>query len=729
MADAGNMIAPQGFGDNSQKPQMIKSVFNDAGDLVKDLTKSGLLKGIKDINVTLGSIKGFLIAQKEYFKIFKEKITEKNAIPPKNAVSSNALMTTANITKPKIDTSEFRQESMNKDIKGYFSDWKYHKHKDNTWQKAILGRVEELSDRGIIKLLFLLVTVGVVTLITKVSVFLHTLSVFLRGFRMLLTVGGKIPLIGRFIKPFENLFNVFYNGLRRIINIFDELPNKIVNNLSSPIKLISKILKFAEKVGNVLGKFSFGSAILKFTKPFSEIVNVITGGAKFVTGSVGRLKGITRFARPFLKVLGIGSKFLKLIPVVGQILTVIMGFVDAIVGWFNADAIVGHVASFGDKVLASISSVVSGLLLGLVSAKTLAKIFEPFARIIDNIKQVWVNFFNIFDNVSSFSDFVNNIKVFINKYISLFFDNIKQAFKLLFLNIPKFINELLINSLRYIGNLFSKIGSWFSKDSLIGKVFNSIGSFFQSMGDSWDETIKMYESILSDFDNIKEIFKMFVDWFGEIGDSFGRVFSKIGDVFSNLWVGIQNKVSNLGSKLKGAFSSIFDSIVSGLKNLPTSIKNAIGGLASTFASVFSNIPTMIVDSIKSALSVIGSAKGLFDGAADLLGFGDKNKESVKSNETPQSHSQTPGDKNKESVKSNETPQSHSQTPVNVPVSDKQTDNGENLQKVIEKKSTKTEEQSELTSLNAQQLDFMKSMVEINKQMLSRMTPTTNVAFN
>ena len=117
---------------------------------------------------------------------------------------------------------------------------------------------------------------------------------------------------------------------------------------------------------------------------------------------------------------------------------------------------------------------------------------------------------------------------------------------------------------------------------------------------------------------------------------------------------------------------------------------------------------MIVDSIKSALSVIGSAKGLFDGAADLLGFGDKNKESVKSNETPQSHSQTP---------------------VNVPVSDKQTDNGENLQKVIEKKSTKTEEQSELTSLNAQQLEFTKSMVEINKQMLSRMTPTTNVAFN
>ena len=708
MADAGNMIAPQGFGDNSQKPQMIKSVFNDAGDLVKDLTKSGLLKGIKDINVTLGSIKGFLIAQKEYFKIFKEKITEKNAIPPKNAVSSNALMTTANITKPKIDTSEFRQESMNKDIKDYFSDWKYHKQKDNSWQKAILGRVEELSDRGIIKLLFLLVTVGVVTLITKVSVFLHTLSVFLRGFRMLLTVGGKIPLIGRFIKPFENLFNVFYNGLRRIINIFDELPNKIVNNLSRPIKLISKILKFAEKVGKVLGKFSFGSAILKFTKPISEIVNVITGGAKMVSGSVGRLKGITRFARPFLKVLGIGSKFLKLIPVVGQILAVIMGFVDAIVGWFNADAIVGHVASFGDKVLASISSVVSGLLLGLVSAKTLAKIFEPFARIIDNIKQVWVNFFNIFDNVSSFSDFVNNIKVFINKYISLFFDNIKQAFKILFLNIPKFINELLINSLRYIGKLFSKIGSWFSKDSLIGKVFNSIGSFFQSMGDSWDETIKMYESILSDFDNIKEIFKMFVDWFGEIGDSFGRVFSKIGDVFSNLWVGIQNKVSDLGSKLKGAFSSIFDSIVSGLKELPTSITNAIGGLASTFASVFSNIPTMIVDSIKSALSVIGSAKGLFDGAADLLGFGDKNKESVKSNETPQSHSQTP---------------------VNVPVSDKQTDNGENLQKVIEKKSSKSEEQSELTSLNAQQLEFTKSMVEINKQMLSRMTPTTNVAFN
>lgn len=709
MADAGNMIAPQGFGDNSQKPQMIKSVFNDAGDLVKDLTKSGLLKGIKDINVTLGSIKGFLIAQKEYFKISKEKISDKNSIPTQKAVmQSRPIQSTANITKATIDTKEFEREAMFKDLKGYFSDWKYDNNKDNNWQKSILESVDKIANNNLMKLLFTLVTVGVVTLITKVSWFLHTLGIALKGIKGLLSVGSKIPVIGRFIKPFENLFDVFFNGFQRIVKVFDDMPKKMMELLSRPIKIFSPIVKLMDKIGNVFGKFSFGSSITKFTKPISEIIEIISEGGKLFSKTIGSLKGLSKFAMPIVKIFGFGAKFLKFVPVVGQVISAVMGVFDAFTGWFNADKIVGHVASLGDKVVSAISSFISGLLLGIVDTKTVAKVFEPFARIIDNIKTAFISFFDVFRNVSSVSDLISNLKVFINKYISLFFDNIKQAFKLLFLNIPKFIISLVGGLIKSTGKIFSKIGSWFSKDSLIGKVFNSIGSFFQSMGDSWEETVKMYESILSNFDNIKEIFKMFVDWFGGIGDAFGRAFSKIGDVFSNLWVGIQNKVSNLGSKLKSAFSSIFDSIVSGLKELPTSITNAIGGLASTFASVFSNIPKMIVDSIKSALSVISSAKGLFDGAADMLGFGDKNNESIKSNSSIQSPSQSP---------------------VNTPVSDKQTDNGENLQKVIEKKSTKTEEQSELTSLNAQQLEFMKSMVEINKQMLSRMVPQSTVVFN
>ena len=107
------------------------------------------------------------------------------------------------------------------------------------------------------------------------------------------------------------------------------------------------------------------------------------------------------------------------------------------------------------------------------------------------------------------------------------------------------------------------------------------------------------------------------------------------------------------------------------------------------------------------MNIFGSAKGLFDGVANAIGFGNKN----------------------ENVKTENPVVNQSQSPTNVPVSEKQTDNGENLQKVVEKKSTKTEEQSELTALNAQQVEFMKSMVELNKQMLSRMTPQSTIVFN
>src|SRR5574343_594988 len=309
---------------------------------------------------------------------------------------------------------------------------------------------------------------------------------------------------------------------------------------------------------------------------------------------------------------------MKLIPVVGQIIATIMSVYDAFVGWFDSDKIVGHVSSLGDKVLSAASSVISGLLLGLIDTKTIAKTFEPLARIIDNIKTALS--FNIFSNVSSFSDLKKNIKTMSIEIFYLFYDNIKQAFKLLFINIPKQIIMVGSSIIRSFGKMFTKIGSWFSKESLIGKDFNSIGSFFKNMGDSWEETVKIYESIISDFDNIKAIFGIFVDWFGELGNKIGNIFSTLGNVFSDLWEGIKTKVSKLGNNLKGAFSSIFDSIVSGLKNLPTSIANSIKGLSSTFASVFSNIPTMIIDSIKSALNIMGSPKVLFDGVADAFGF-------------------------------------------------------------------------------------------------------------
>ena len=407
MADSGNMIEPQGFGDRTQKPQMIKSVFNEPGDLVKDLTKSGLIKGIKDINVTLGSIKGFLIAQKEYFKISKKKMTDENSIPPqKTIVQAKPIQSINSISKETIDTKEFEKESNTKEIKDFFSNWKYDNNKDKTWQDAILESVDEISKNKLVKLLFTLVTVGVVTLITKVSWFLKTLGVMMKGVKSLLSITGKIPLIGRFVKQFEKIFDVFFNGFKRVSRIFEEMPKKIVEILTKPTKIFSPIVKMLDRIGSVFGKITGSSAITSFSKSFSRIFEVLSEGGKIVMGVVGKFDKLKNFISPISKIFGVSVKFMKVIPVVGQVIATIMSVFDAFTGWFNADKIVGHVSSLGDKVLSAASSVISGLLLGLIDTKTIAKTFEPLARIIDNIKTAITSFFDIFRNVSSFSDFV-----------------------------------------------------------------------------------------------------------------------------------------------------------------------------------------------------------------------------------------------------------------------------------------------------------------------------------
>jgi len=93
-------------------------------------------------------------------------------------------------------------------------------------------------------------------------------------------------------------------------------------------------------------------------------------------GSILR-RGIGRVGTRLGAKLGgrIGARLgARAIPVVGQIATVAMAGYDAYKGWTNADQIVGkpkEQLTTSDKIAASGASVLSGLTLGLVEAKTI----------------------------------------------------------------------------------------------------------------------------------------------------------------------------------------------------------------------------------------------------------------------------------------------------------------------------------------------------------------------
>jgi len=104
--------------------------------------------------------------------------------------------------------------------------------------------------------------------------------------------------------------------------------------------------------------------------------------------ATGKLRGLNRIfdalpgkflskLAPVFKFFGMGAKFAKAIPVLGWVITIIMALFDGVKGFLNADEITGKISTFGDKMVAALSSILSGFTLGLIDSKTIAKVIEP----------------------------------------------------------------------------------------------------------------------------------------------------------------------------------------------------------------------------------------------------------------------------------------------------------------------------------------------------------------
>lgn len=150
--------------------------------------------------------------------------------------------------------------------------------------------------------------------------------------------GGAIKGAGGFVKKVKGFLGAGFSKLFGKTGIFAKIFGK----------------------GSIIGKFTgmIGKALGSFGKIF--------GGIGKFFGSVGKIAG------PVLK----ATKFLKVIPVVGTVISAIMGIFDAVSGFLNADEISGKSAemvTLGDKIQAGFSGFLSGLTFGFVSAQDIFK--------------------------------------------------------------------------------------------------------------------------------------------------------------------------------------------------------------------------------------------------------------------------------------------------------------------------------------------------------------------
>jgi hypothetical protein len=127
--------------------------------------------------------------------------------------------------------------------------------------------------------------------------------------------------------------------------------------------------KLFGKTGIFSKIFGKGSLISKFT----GMIGKALGSFGKIFGKIGSFfGGVGKIAGPVLK----AGKFLKVIPVVGTVISAIMGIFDAVSGFLNADEISGkseEMVTLGDKIQAGISGFLSGLTFGLVEASDIFK--------------------------------------------------------------------------------------------------------------------------------------------------------------------------------------------------------------------------------------------------------------------------------------------------------------------------------------------------------------------
>ena len=172
-------------------------------------------------------------------------------------------------------------------MKSYFKEQKWQDKVTKKFRDTQIKALEGLKNSGFLKFLFILISVGVVTLLTKVMAAVKTFSTIIGGVTKLFKIGEKIPLIGKVFTP-------IIKGLGGVGSILGKFAGLIDNVFKGFLRIIGPVAKF----------FGLGA---RFMKALPVIGWVITGIMAVIDG----IKGFFQADEIFGRVTTFGEKMVS----------------------------------------------------------------------------------------------------------------------------------------------------------------------------------------------------------------------------------------------------------------------------------------------------------------------------------------------------------------------------------------------------------------------------------
>lgn len=443
----------------------------------------------------------------------------------------------------------------------------------------------------------------------------------------------------RFLRFFKNMRRAWKSGkgiigdigkIFRGIGAFFKRGIKTLGTIKSfliglkDVKILGSIIKVIGKIGSLIARFNpISMAVMGW---FNGLQKLFTGVMKIIS-SIGKgFKAIITFFKPALhiskligtflsgfgkiggmlaKVGGVIGRALKILPIIGQVIMVVMTVVDGIMGFFRAgkyfDKAEGEAISIGERISAVIGSIFSGLTFGLLGdgKKWANRIFDAGKWIADKFIDTW-----------SFVKSAVGVVVSIGKWVATKF----------------------VDTWNWIKNAFSSVGEMIG--NVIDNITSSMGSvtdILMGLGSLLIGSVKMFIDIvyIKPFnflmDSIKSLWNMgaqFTEWIGgfvsSVWTSVTEVFSNIGTISENLlvaiggwgkkiisfvWEGIKNIFSSdeekgdstLITSATDALVGLKDKVIGGVKTFIMSIVDGIGGMLGVLKAGAGKVVTYIKD--------------------------------------------------------------------------------------------------------------------------------------
>lgn len=287
--------------------------------------------------------------------------------------------------------------------------------------------------------------------------------------------------------------------------IFAPLKNAFTFIKEGIVTGISKIGKFISSIFSWPMKFLKGSKVSKFFSPLTKVF-----------GFIGKIFKPFKALMPAVKG---GLKLTKGIPIIGQVITAVMAIFDGISGWFNASDISGkseETLTIGDKVMASISSIISGLSFGFLDVK----------KVFSFLSDSW-------DKISSFFSDLTNDVVGLFEYLTTG-DNLKKTF----LQAGDYISGIMDSVVNWIVSLFTDSKNWIVEKFTSSKewILKKLATFAKGTSSIWDKVTDFFSDV---FDILMRPFTCIINIGKKLVDYVSNINAKdlLPDSIKDSWLG------------------------------------------------------------------------------------------------------------------------------------------------------------------------------------------------